>query len=106
MNNIIINQSSFLSTKAGINIVIQTEISDVNETYYKKLKALFSISKGKYVKQMQLQVEKEYQLFAALADLYKNTLTYIQEAANQAIQLDQQFAVPDRILEDGHGKIK
>lgn len=92
MDNMIINQTEIQLNKANIEKMIDSEIVSVNEKYYKKLKNAFHNSKGDYVEKMKLQVEEEYKMVSELANLYREILQYIQEAANQAELLDQGFS--------------
>lgn len=106
MDKIIIDLTQIQITKDSIKKTIFCELTNVNTTYYKKLRNKFLKSQGDYVRQMQLQVEEEYKMIAALADLYEGILEYIQEAARQVESVDQLFAVPKIEMEDWNGKIK
>ena len=94
MDNFIVNQTGIQITKDSIERKISMEIVRVNDNYYKKLKSTLANSKGDYVEQMKCLVEKEYVMVNALAKLYMGTLEYMQEAANQATDLDLLFTAP------------
>lgn len=89
MDNLIINQTELRLSKAAVKAMINSEIINVNEAYHDKLKNAFRNSKGEYVEKIKLQVEEEYKMVSELARLYQEILEYIQEAADQAEELDR-----------------